>query len=92
MMNQVKQRKEKRLRIKLRDEVKEGKILINEKLAKELEITDAVEIVVGGKKKLVLSTILSSEIPPDNVIINTALAKANGISDNTIATIRKALT
>jgi len=91
-MNQVKQRKEKRLRIKLRDEVKEGKILINEKLAKELEITDAVEIVVGGKKKLVLSTILSSEIPPDNVIINTALAKANGISDNTIATIRKALT
>ena len=92
MMNQVKQRKEKRLRIKLSDEVKEGKILINEKLAKELEITDAVEIVVGGKKKLVLSTILSSEIPPDNVIINTALAKANGISDNTIATIRKALT
>jgi len=91
-MNQVKQRKEKRLRIKLRDEVKEGKILINEKLAKELEITDAVEIVVGGKKKLVLSAILSSEIPPDNVIINTALAKANGISDNTIATIRKALT
>ncbi|MDT7891780.1 MAG: hypothetical protein RQ952_03460 [Thermoproteota archaeon] len=85
-----KPRKEKRLRIKLKDDVKEGKLLINEKIAKELEITDKVEIVVGGKKKLILDALLSSEIPEENVFINTLLAKANGIADNTIATIRKA--
>jgi hypothetical protein len=89
MMSQ-KPRKEKRLRIKLKDDVKEGKLLINEKIAKELEITDKVEIVVGGKKKLILDALLSSEIPEENVFINTLLAKANGIADNTIATIRKA--
>jgi hypothetical protein len=88
MMSQ-KPRKEKRLRIKLKDDVKEGKLLINEKIAKELEITDKVEIVVGGKKKLILDALLSSEIPEENVFINTLLAKANGIADNTIATIRK---
>ncbi|HLI46228.1 MAG TPA: hypothetical protein VKU94_03460 [Geobacterales bacterium] len=86
----MEKRKEKRLRLKLQDSVKEDRIMINDKLAKELEITDKVEIVVGGKKKLVLNAMYSSDVPIDQAIINTIQGKVNGIADNTIATIRKA--
>jgi len=86
----MEKRKEKRLRLKLQDNIKEDRIMINEKIAKDLEITDKVEIVVGGKKRLVLNAILSSDISPDQAIINSTQAKINGIADNTIATIRRA--
>jgi len=86
----MEKRKEKRLRLKLQDNIKEDRIIINEKIAKDLEITDKVEIVVGGKKRLVLNAILSSDISPDQAIINSTQAKINGIADNTIATIRRA--
>jgi len=90
MSKQVKV-KERRLRIRRSNEVKEGKILIHEKIANELEIKDKAEIVVGGKKKLVLDAIISTSIPEDQVFINSDLAKINGIADNTIATIRRPL-
>ncbi len=89
-MAQTKPRKEKRLRIKLMSDVKEGKIIINEKLAQELELKGDVEIVVGGKKKLILNAVISIDVPPDQVYINPQDAKMSGIADNTIATIRKA--
>ncbi|MDT7865255.1 MAG: hypothetical protein RQ922_05190 [Thermoproteota archaeon] len=85
------ERKERRLRIKISESVKEGKLSINPTTAQELGISDKVEIVVGGKKRLVLDAILSSETPPDQVFINPDFAKSFGIANNTIATIRKPL-
>ncbi len=89
-MSQQKIRKERRLRVKLMDSVKEGQIMLNEKTAQELEIKDSAEIVVGGKKRLVLSIITSSEVPAEQVYINPQDAKRSGIADNSTATIRKA--
>jgi anaerobic selenocysteine-containing dehydrogenase len=85
------ERKERRLRIKISESVKEGKLSINPTTAQELGIADKVEIVVGGKKRLVLDAILSSETPSDQVFINPDFAKSFGIANNTIATIRKPL-
>lgn len=89
-MAQQKPRKEKRLRIKLDEKVKEGKMIMNDKLAAELEIKDLAEIVVGGKRKLLLSVMTTSDAPQDQVFINSQEAKRSGIADNTIATIRSA--
>jgi hypothetical protein len=50
-MSQEKVRKEKRLRLVLSDDIKEGKAKMNEKIANELGIADKLEAVVGGKKK-----------------------------------------
>jgi anaerobic selenocysteine-containing dehydrogenase len=83
------ERKERRLRIKINENIKEGKLSINSKTAQELGITDKVEIVIGGKKKLELEAIISSETPEDQVFINPDFAKSFGIANNTIATIRK---
>ncbi|MDT7886154.1 MAG: hypothetical protein RQ968_02120 [Thermoproteota archaeon] len=85
------ERKERRLRIKINESIKEGKLSINPTTAKELGIIDKVEIVIGGKKKLELEAILSSETPEDQVFINPDFAKSFGIANNTIATIRKPL-
>jgi|BEDMetMinimDraft_2_1075160.scaffolds.fasta_scaffold05529_2 hypothetical protein len=90
-MSQEKVRKEKRLRLVLSDDIKEGKAKMNEKIANELGIADKLEAVVGGKKKIVFNVILSSEVPPEQVIINTSEAKTYGIANNTIATIRRPL-
>lgn len=90
IMAQQVQRKEKRLRIKYSENIKEGKAVINEKLAKELDIKDSLEVVVGGKKKLVLAAILSQDTPNDQILVNPLQAKSSGIADNSIATIRKA--
>jgi hypothetical protein len=90
-MSQEKVRKEKRLRLVLSEEVKEGKAKINEKIANELGIVDKIEAVVGGKKRIVFDAIISSEFPLEQVIINTSEAKAYGIANNTIATIRRPL-
>jgi hypothetical protein len=84
-------RKERRLRIKRNESVKEGKLVINPKTAQELGITDKAEIVIGGKKRLELDIITSSDVPEDQVLINPDFAKTFGIADNTIATIRKPL-
>lgn len=89
-MAQQAQRKEKRLRIKYSENVKEGRAVINENLAKELDIKDSLEVVIGGKKKLVLTAILSQDAPNDQILVNPSQAKSSGIADNSIATIRKA--
>lgn len=90
-MSQEKIRKEKRLRLVLSDEVKEGKMKINDKIASELGISDKAEIVVGGKKRLVYDVLTSSDIPPEQVFINSSEAKVYGIANNTIATVRRPL-
>lgn len=92
MAVKIQQRKEKRLRIKKVNEVSEGKLVINNEIASELEIENKAEIVIGGKKRLIFDVILNSSVPKNQVFINSNEAKLYGIADNTIATVRKPLT
>ncbi len=89
-----KARLERRLRIRRKREVDEGKAMINPELAKELEIKDKVEIVVVGggsrERKYIMLTVLNDKVPKSEVWCNEEEMRRLGIADNTIATIRSA--
>ena len=78
--------REKRVRLRLKD-VKPTDAYINPSLADELGITDKLEIAVSGKK-FVFNAIKDEKVPEMEVHVNEELMRENGISDNTIATVR----
>jgi len=78
--------REKRIRLRLTD-INPTKAKINPKLAEQLGISDKLEIAVSGKK-FVFEAIKDESVPENEVHVNEELMKENGISDNTIATVR----
>jgi len=78
--------REKRIRLRLKD-VKPTQAKINPNLAEQLGITDKLEIAVSGKK-FVFEAVKDSSVPENEVHVNEELMRENGISDNTIATVR----
>jgi hypothetical protein len=48
-----------------------------------------MDVVVAGKKKLTLNVLPLSDVPENEVWINTEEMKIQGLSDNSIATVRK---
>lgn len=84
--------KERRLRVRRRDDVDEGKAMLNPQVASELGITDKVEIVlVGGgsrERRYVFSVVVNDKVPRNEVWCNVEEMKKLGVADNSIATIR----
>lgn len=80
---------EKRLRLRRRDEIEKGSSKLNSKTYKFLQISGRIEVVVARKKKLELNAIPLSDIPENEVWINTEEMRVQGLSDNSIATVRK---
>jgi hypothetical protein len=80
---------EKRLRLRRRDEIEKGSSKLNSTTYKFLQISGRIEVVVAGKKKLELNAIPLSDIPENEVWINTEEMRVQGLSDNSIATVRK---
>ncbi|NPA85523.1 MAG: hypothetical protein GXO07_05935 [Crenarchaeota archaeon] len=78
--------REKRIRLRLTD-VSPTKAKINPALADQLGISDKLEIAVSGKK-FVLEAVRDGGVPENEVHVNEELMRENGISDNTIATVR----
>jgi len=81
---------EKRLRLRRRDEIEKGTAKLNSTTYKFLQIAGRIEVVVAGKKKLELKTTSTSDVPENEVWINTDEMKVQGLSDNSIATVRNA--
>lgn len=82
------QRKERRLRLRRRDEVPEGKAYMNPATMEELGISSAIEVVIAGKKKLYFECQASDKVPSNEVWCNTDELKTHGVADYTIATVR----
>jgi len=82
---------EKRLKLRKKDEVKEGTARINPKTAEFLNITDRLEIVLAGKKRYSFSVITSEAVPVNEVWLNSEEMRRYGIADNTTATVRRPL-
>jgi hypothetical protein len=80
---------EKRLRLRRRDEIDKGSSKLNSMTYKFLQISGRIEVVVAGKKKLELNAVSLSDIPENEVWINTEEMRVQGLSDNSIATVRK---
>jgi hypothetical protein len=80
--------KEKRVRIKYDPSVKPDSAKLSGDLARVLGIVDRVELVVAGRAKFVLNAIVDEEVEADRVHVNPDFMREEGVSDNSIATIR----
>ncbi len=83
--------REKRVRVKWDESIPLGKIRINKELASMLGINedDPVEIVIAGRHKFIYTAIIVDEPNRNIVYTNPAEMRERGVSDNSIATIRK---
>jgi hypothetical protein len=82
---------EKRLRLRRIDSLDKGTSRMNSATYKFLQMSGRLEIVVAGKKKLELKVSTFPEVPENEVWANTDDMKIQGLSDNSIATVRKVL-
>jgi hypothetical protein len=84
--------RERRLRVRRRDDVEEGKAMLNPQIASELGIAGKVELVlVGGgsrERRYVMDAILNDKVPRGEVWCNANELRRLGIADNSIATVR----
>ncbi|BDR92383.1 hypothetical protein [Vulcanisaeta souniana] len=87
-----KERRERRLRIRRRGDVDEGKVKMHPEVMRELEIRDKAEVVlVGGgsrERKYVFTVIPSDDVPKNEVWCNEEEMRRLGVADMSIATIR----
>jgi len=82
---------ERRLKLRKKDEVKEGTARINPKTAEFLRITDKLEVVLAGKKRYNFDVVMSDAVSMNEVWLNSEQMKRLGIADNTTATVRRPL-
>lgn len=80
---------EKRIRVRRKPNIKPEHAYINPQLAKELGITEYLEIVVARRHHLAFKAIQDENVPPNEVWCNEDLLREEGIADNSIATIRR---
>ncbi|MEM4486924.1 MAG: hypothetical protein QW116_06815 [Zestosphaera sp.] len=80
---------ERRVRVRLGDDVPEGVLQIARRLADELGIKDSVQLSVSGRK-LILKVLTSEELPENEVRANEDFMRRNGVADNSMATVRSA--
>jgi hypothetical protein len=84
--------RERRLRVRRRDDVEEGKAMLNPQIASELGIAGKVELVlVGGgsrERRYVMDVVLNDKVPRGEVWCNANELRRLGIADNSIATVR----
>lgn len=83
--------RERRLRVRRRDEVPRGQARLNPKAMEYLGIKDKVEVVVGGKKRYLFRAFASESVPENEVWCNADELKELGVADNTIAAVRAPL-
>lgn len=82
------QRPERRLRIRRREDVPEGQARMNPKTMEDLKISNSIEVVIGGKKRLRFRVLGLESVPEREVWCNAEELRVYGVADNTIATVR----
>ncbi|MEM1508960.1 MAG: hypothetical protein QXY49_05665 [Thermofilaceae archaeon] len=80
--------KERRLRIRRKDTVPQRQARMNPKAMEYLGIKDKIEVVIGGKKRLIFNVLAFDSVPESEVWCNSDELKDLGVADNTIAAVR----
>jgi len=80
--------REKRVRIKYDPSLDREQAKIHPSLAKELGITDLLEIVVAGRHRFVFKAIIDESAEENRVHVNPDLMEEHGVADGSIATVR----
>ena len=81
-------RSEARIRIRYDPTLEPEQARISERLARELGITEKLEIVVAGRHRFAFKAIVNEEAEYGRVYVNPDLMEEHGIADNSIATVR----
>ncbi|MEB3817090.1 MAG: hypothetical protein LRS46_04035 [Desulfurococcales archaeon] len=79
---------EKRIRLRYDPSLEREEAKINPQLARELGITDKLEVVVAGRHRFVFRAIIDEDVDYNRVHVNPELMEENGVADNSIATVR----
>jgi len=81
---------EKRIRLRYDPDTPADQAKISPQLAKELGITEYVEITVAGRKRFRFHAVIDDNVPYNCILVNPDLMRQNGVADNSICTVRRA--
>jgi len=76
------------MRVRKKDQVKDGEARLNPAVAEELGVSSVLEVVIAGKRKMLLAAKSGDEVPPGEVWASPEDMERAGVADNSIATIR----
>ncbi len=82
--------KEKRIKLRYNEGVKEDEIHISKKLADELGIKDFLYVAVPGRKSMKFKAVIRDDVPYNEVWGHPDIMKLRGIADNSVVTVRGA--
>ncbi len=82
--------RERRIRLRFHNELKEGIAKINPGLARELGISEYVEVVVAHRRRFKYKVELDEQVPVNEIWVNGEKLPEYGVADNTIVTVRAA--
>ena len=86
----VKERRhvERRVRLRFDSTLERDTAKINPGLARDLGISEMLEIVVAGRVRFAFKVVLDERVEPSKVHVSPDLMEENGVADNSIATVR----
>ncbi len=88
LFGQQKKPRERRIRLRFHNELKEGMAKVNPDLLKEIGEGEYIEIVVAGRHRFRYRVEVDESVPVNEVWVNGANLPEYGIADNSIATVR----
>ncbi len=88
LFGQQKKPRERRIRLRFHNELKEGIAKVNPDLLKEIGEGEYIEIVVAGRHRFQYKVEVDENVPVNEVWVNGANLPEYGIADNSIATVR----
>ncbi len=88
VLGRQKKQRERRVRLRFAEGVKEGIALLNPELLKEIGEVEHVEVVVAHRHRFRYRVVVDEKVPPNEIWVNGEKLPEYGISDNSIATVR----
>ncbi len=88
VLGKQKKQRERRVRLRFHNELKEGIAKVNPELLKEIGEAEYIEVVVAHRHKFRYHVEVDESVPPNEVWVNGEKLPEYGVSDNTIATVR----
>jgi hypothetical protein len=80
--------RERRVRLRFHNELREGIAKVNPQLLRELGEGEYIEVVVAGRHKFRYKVEVDEGVPVNEVWVNGEKLPEYGIADNSIATVR----
>jgi len=80
--------REKRVKLRYGEDVKEEEVHLSKKLADELGIKEHVVIAIPGRKNMEFRAVINDKVPYGEVWANSSVMKARGVADGSVVTVR----